>query len=213
MIIAIDGPAAAGKGTLARQLAAHYGLAYLDTGALYRAVALAVLQAGADPAEPGAAIHAARALAPRGAPDAELRNAAVSQAASVVAAIPEVRAAILELQRRIAHAAPGAVLEGRDIGTVVCPDADVKLFLTATPEVRAARRWRERAPEGDPGDLASVLAEIEARDARDRTRATAPLRRAADAHLLDTTDLDIEAAFRKAVELIDRLTRGKGREE
>ena len=213
MIIAIDGPAAAGKGTLARRLAEHYGLAYLDTGSLYRAVAHAVLEAGRDPAEPGAAADAARALEPGGCDDAELRTAAVAQAASIVAAIPEVRAAVLDLQRKTARAAPGAVLEGRDIGTVVCPDADVKLYLTATPEVRAGRRWRERVPAGDGADLATVLAEIEARDARDRARPIAPLRQAADALLLDTTDLDIEAAFRKAVELIDRLTRGKGREE
>lgn len=215
MIIAIDGPAAAGKGTLARRLAAHYRLAYLDTGALYRAVALHLLRAGADPADPEAAVAAARAVTAGALDDPALRDEAVGAAASVVAAQPAVRAALLDFQRRFAAHPPvgtngvtgatGAVLDGRDIGTVVCPDADIKLFVTASPAVRAQRRVAELAARGEPADEAEIRREIEARDARDAARATAPLRPAEDGHLLDTSNLDIDSAFEAAKALIDRL--------
>jgi CMP/dCMP kinase len=199
MIVAVDGPAAAGKGTLARRLAAEFGLAYLDTGLLYRAVAGRVLRQGADPGDAAAAQAAALALGPGDLEDPGLRSEAVGEAASRVAAIPAVRAALLDYQRRFARQPPakakGAVLDGRDIGTVVCPDAEVKLFVTASAEVRALRRFRELR-ERQPGVGAEqVLADLRARDARDEARATAPLKPAQDAHLLDTTNLDIEAAF------------------
>jgi cytidylate kinase len=203
MIIAVDGPAASGKGTLARRLAAHYGLRYLDTGSLYRAVAHAVLAAGGDPAIEADAVAAARRLGATSVPDAELRTPAVSQAASLVAAIPAVRAAILDYQRAFAGQPPGAVLDGRDIGTVVCPDADAKLFITASPRTRARRRFLELQAAGSTASEAEVLADLVERDRRDSERPIAPLTRAPDAHLLDTTDLGIEAAFAAAVDLID----------
>jgi cytidylate kinase len=206
MIIAVDGPAASGKGTLARRLAKHFGLAHLDTGSLYRAVAVAVLKAGKDPADEEAAVAAARALDLKNFKEEELRGAAAGEAASVVAAMPAVRAAVLALQRRFAHQPGGAVLDGRDIGTVVCPDADVKLYVTASSEVRARRRHAELAAAGSRQSLEEVVAALNARDARDMSRPVAPLRPAEDAHLLDTTDLDIEAAFRAAVEIIARHT-------
>jgi cytidylate kinase len=202
MIIAVDGPAASGKGTLARRLADHFGLHYLDTGALYRAVALALLTAGQAPEDETAAIAAAQSL---GAPDREnpaLRSEAVGEAASIVAAYPQVRAHVLDYQRRFAQTPPGAVLDGRDIGTVVCPEAQVKLFVTATPEVRATRRQLERARQGEAVDYEALLADIRARDARDMNRAVAPLKPAQDARLLDTSELDIEAAFKAALHLI-----------
>jgi cytidylate kinase len=206
MIIAIDGPAASGKGTLARRLAGHYGLAYLDTGSLYRAVAHGVLAVGGDPADEDDAVAAARRLGEADIPEDALRTPAVSQAASVVAAIPAVRKAILAFQREFAARPPGAVLDGRDIGTIVCPDADVKLFVTASAETRARRRYLELAASGGGVDEAHVLADLMERDRRDRERDVAPLVQAADAHLLDTTDLGIEAAFKAAVELIDAAT-------
>lgn len=204
MIIAIDGPAASGKGTLARRLAEHYGLPYLDTGLLYRAVALAVMRAGKNPGDEPAAIAAARGLGFHAVQEAELRGAEMAEAASLVAAIPAVREAILGMQRKIARTPPGAVLDGRDIGTVVCPDADVKLFVTASPEVRALRRCKELSERGEAADCNEVLRRLMDRDRRDETRAVAPLKRAPDAHLLDTSDLDIEAAFQAAVSIIDR---------
>ncbi len=187
-VVAIDGPAAAGKGTIARALAEGFGLAHLDTGALYRAVAARLLAEGGDPADAQAAAAAARALS-----DADLarplRTAAAGEGASLVAAQPAVRAALLDFQRAFAARPGGAVLDGRDIGTVVCPDADVKLFVTAAPAARAARRAAEldAAPE-------AVLADLQRRDARDAGRAQAPMAMAADAVLLDTTDLAIAAA-------------------
>lgn len=202
MIVAIDGPAASGKGTLARRIAEHYGLRYLDTGSLYRAVAHGVLAAGGDPANETDAVAAARNLRAGAVADADLRTPAVSQAASVVAAIPAVRAAILEFQRAFAAAPPGAVLDGRDIGTVVCPDADAKLFITASQETRARRRFAELQASGSTVSEATVLADMAERDRRDSERAVAPLTRAPDAHLLDTTDLGIEAAFAAAIRLI-----------
>lgn len=204
MIVAVDGPAASGKGTLARRLAAHYGLGYLDTGSLYRGVALMVLKSGKSPQDEAAAVEAARHLDRGRLVDEEIRGAGLGEAASIVAAFPAVRDQMLGLQRRIAAAPPGAVLDGRDIGTVVCPDADVKLFVTASPEVRARRRLEELARLGEAARFEEVLHWLIERDRRDETRPVAPLKRASDAHLLDTSDLDIEAAFQAAVSIIDR---------
>jgi len=204
MIIAVDGPAASGKGTLARRLARHYGLAHLDTGLIYRAVALKLLGEGQRPDDEAAAVAAARNLELDALGNEGLRSNAAGEAASIVAAMPAVRQAVLVLQRRFAARPGGAVLDGRDIGTVVCPDADVKLFITASPEVRARRRYDELKAAGTDIGFDAVLAEINARDERDSTRTVAPLRPAGDAHLLDTSDLDIEAAFRAAVAIIER---------
>jgi cytidylate kinase len=203
MIIAIDGPAASGKGTLARRVATHYGLNYLDTGLLYRAVAYALISRGLSPADEDAACAAARDLDPAALDEPALRGRGIGEAASIVAAIPGVRDLLRAFQRRFAATPPGAVLDGRDIGTVVCPDADVKLYVTASPEERARRRWKELTEKGANAVQADILTDLRIRDSRDSERAVAPLRRAADAHLLDTTELDIEAAFRAAVELID----------
>ena len=205
MIIAIDGPAASGKGTLARRLADHYGLNHLDTGLTYRAVAAALLEKGLplDDEETAARVAGEVDL---GALDRDaLSLHEVGEAASKIAVMGRVRTALVKAQQRFARRDPGAVLDGRDIGTVVCPDADVKLFVEAAAEVRARRRTDEMAGRGKPADYAEVLADLERRDARDRARAVAPLKKAEDAHLLDTSDLDIETAFRKAVELIDRV--------
>jgi len=204
MIVAVDGPAASGKGTLARRLAAHYGLGYLDTGSLYRGVALMVLKGGKSPQDEAAAIEAARNLDRGRLVDGEIRGAGLGEAASIVAAFPAVREQMLGLQRRIAATPPGAVLDGRDIGTVVCPDADVKLFVTASPEVRARRRLDELTRLGEEARFEDVLHWLIERDRRDESRPVAPLKRAPDAHLLDTSDLDIEAAFQAAVSIIDR---------
>lgn len=203
MIIAVDGPAASGKGTLARRIAAHYGLAYLDTGVLYRAVAQGVLAAGQDADDPEAALAAARALDISHIDTGALRSRRLGDAASKVAAYPAVRQVLIDHQRAVAATPPGAVLDGRDIGTHVCPDADVKLFVTASLDERARRRHEELAGLGEAAELAHVRADLEARDLRDRSRSVAPLRQATDAHLLDTTNLDIEAAFKAAVALID----------
>jgi cytidylate kinase len=198
MIIAVDGPAAAGKGTIARALASHFGYHFLDTGSLYRMVGLAALRAGGEPITAPAAIAAARGLNPQKFSDEELRNEQVGAAASIVAAIPEVRAALLDVQRAFARRGPGAVLDGRDIGTIVCPEAEVKLFITASPEVRARRRQAELGT----ADYETVLAEIRARDERDSKRVTAPLVAAADAVVLDTSHMDIEAAVAAAVSTV-----------
>ncbi|MBC8035897.1 MAG: (d)CMP kinase [Rhizobiales bacterium] len=195
MIIAVDGPAAAGKGTVARALARYFGYHFLDTGSLYRMVGLAVLRAGGDPADAAAAAAAANALDPKNYRDEDLRGEAVAAAASLVAVIPEVRTALLHLQRAFARKEPGAVLDGRDIGTVVCPDADVKLFITASPEIRAKRRQLELGAVS----YDKVLAEIRARDARDSARATAPLVAAADATIIDTSGMDIAQAVEAAL--------------
>ena len=207
MIIAIDGPAASGKGTLARRLAAHFNLAYLDTGTLYRAVGQAVLDAEGNPGEPKDAIAAARALDPAALEDDRLRSAEAGNAASEVAAIDGVREALLDFQRVFARLHPddcdGAVLDGRDIGTVVCPDAHVKLFVTADVEERARRRAAEFAARGSAVAYEEVLADLKVRDARDAARDRAPLKPAEDAHLLDTTELDIEAAFERARDIVD----------
>ena len=203
MIIAIDGPAASGKGTLGKRLAAHYGLRHLDTGLIYRAVAKSVLDAGRRPDDKAAAIAAAKALDPARFDEAVLKSHAVGEAASVVSAIPEVRAALLAFQREFAAKPPGAVLDGRDIGTVICPDADVKIYVTATPEVRARRRAAEYQAQGRQIDEATVLADILKRDERDSQRAAAPLVQAADAHPLDTTNLNVEVAVAAAIAIVE----------
>jgi cytidylate kinase len=205
--IALDGPAASGKGTLARKLAQHYGLAYLDTGSLYRAVAAKLLAAGADPADADAAAAAAEGLEPADLQRQDLRGQATGAAASVVAAQPRVRAALLDFQRRFAAEPPdgaaGAVLDGRDIGTVVCPRAEAKIFVTASAEVRARRRHEELIGRGEPSIYAHVLEEIRQRDKRDSERAAAPLKPAEDAVLLDTSELDIAAAFEAAKRIVE----------
>ena len=203
MIIAVDGPAASGKGTLARKLAHHLGLAYLDTGAIYRTIALKVLKEGGDPYSEADAASAAKSYRPQMYPDGSLRTEAVSKAASIVAAHPKVRAEVIGIQRKVAETPPGAVLDGRDIGTIVCPKADVKFFVTASPEERARRRLKEIEARGEKADYVAILDEITKRDERDRTRAIAPLKPAPDAYLLDTTSLDIEATFQAARRIID----------
>lgn len=209
MIIAIDGPAASGKGTLGKRLAAHFGLRHLDTGLIYRAVAKAVLDAGEPLNDPAKAGRAARALDPATFDEKMLKSHAIGEAASVVSAIPDVRAALLDFQRDFGRVPPGAVLDGRDIGTVIFPDADVKIFVTATPEVRAGRRTLELQAAGVPAREADVLADILRRDERDSGRAAAPLKRAGDAHLLDTTHLDIDAAFRAAIDIVEAVRAGR----
>ncbi len=210
LVIAIDGPAAAGKGTLARRIADHYDLAFLDTGALYRAVGLAMLRSGLDPDDAEAAERMARNLDLKLLEDPELRTLKAGEAASKVARHAGVRAALLDFQRDFARNAPnGAVLDGRDIGTVVLPDADVKLFVTARAEVRAERRYRELKEQGKDVSYEDVLAQVKERDARDAARATAPMKPAPDAHLLDTSEMDICAAFRAAREIIDAHMAGR----
>jgi cytidylate kinase len=209
MIIAIDGPAASGKGTLAKRLAAHYGLRHLDTGLIYRAVAKAVLDAGHKPDDVGRAAVAAQSLDPARFDEQALKSHAVGVAASVVSAIPEVRAALLKFQRDFGRTPPGAVLDGRDIGTVIFPDAGIKIFVIAAPEVRARRRWLEWQGAGLTLSEAEVLADIRTRDERDTSRATAPLKPAPDAHLLDTTHLDIDAAFRAAIDIVEAVRAGR----
>ena len=205
-IIAIDGPAAAGKGTLARRLAAALGLPYLDTGLLYRAVGRRVLDQGGDLADPAVAEAAARALQPGDLDRGDLRGPAADAAAAAVASVPGVRAALLDFQRNFATER-GAVLDGRDIGTVIFPDAPAKLFVTASLPERARRRWLELQFKGMPADLATVEADMRARDAADQARAAAPLRPATDAVQLDTTAMDAETAFAIALaEVRKRLT-------
>jgi CMP/dCMP kinase len=211
MIIAIDGPAASGKGTIARQVASVYGLHHLDTGLIYRAVAKAVLDAGHSPDDVARAIEAAIRLDLKKFDESALKAQAITEAASVVAAIPEVRQALMNYQREFATKPPGAVLDGRDIGTVIAPGADVKLFVVATPEVRAARRTRELKARGEPVDKQEVLADLLRRDERDSRRTAAPLKPAPDAHLLDTTHLGIDAAFRAAVDIIEAVRTGRKR--
>ena len=201
LLIAVDGPAASGKGTIARALALHFGLPHMDTGLLYRAVALNLWRWGSDLGSEFEALRACEPLA-LDATDGELRSEPVSRIASAVSAYPSVRAALLERQRQFAQQRGGAVLDGRDIGTIVAPDADVKLFVTASPQVRAERRVRELLERGLPGHYDDVLADIRARDERDTKRAIAPLKAAADAILLDTSGLDRDAAIAAAVRLV-----------
>ncbi len=211
MIIAIDGPAASGKGTIARRIADVYGLHHLDTGLIYRAVAKAVLDAGHTPDNVEEATAAAIALDPVKFDEQALKAQTITEAASVVAAIPEVRQALMNYQRQFATKPPGAVLDGRDIGTVIAPGADIKLFVTASPEVRAVRRTRELQARGEKTSKDEVLADLLRRDERDSRRTAAPLKAAPDAHLLDTTHLDIDAAFRAAIEIIEAVRTGRKR--
>jgi CMP/dCMP kinase len=213
LVIAVDGPAASGKGTIARALARRYGLPHLDTGKLYRATGLAVRLAGGRPEDAALAAAAARNLDPELLDDPELMSSENAQAASIVSAHPAVRAALLDVQRAFAGQAGGAVLDGRDIGTVIAPDARAKLFVTASPLVRAQRRHAELVRSGDPRDLATVLADIEARDARDSGRSTAPLVQAADAALLDTTELAIDAAVQRAIALVELAMSPDGQQQ
>src|SRR5215216_3020662 len=207
MIIAIDGPAASGKGTLAKRLAAHFGLPHLDTGLLYRAVALTLLDGGLPLTDAAAAARIARSLDAARCDDPRLKGREMGDAASVVSAYQPVRDALLDLQRRFAAQPGGAVLDGRDIGTVVCPEAEAKLFVTASPEERARRRCNELRGRREPAEFETILAEIRRRDERDSTRSAAPLRQAEDALRLDTTNLDAEAAFAAALGLIETLRR------
>jgi len=211
MIIAIDGPAAAGKGTLARRLAERFGLALLDTGLLYRAVGMNLVRAGGDVDDAAAAEAAARALTPEDLEAGDLRADRAADAASRVSQIPGVRKALLDFQRDFAASPPpgakGAVLDGRDIGTVVCPDADVKLFVTASTEVRAERRYKELLERGLDAIHGRVLADMKERDARDSDRAVSPLEPAKDAFILDTSDLDADQAFARALDFINTASR------
>ena len=206
MIIAIDGPAGSGKGTLSRKLADVLGYAHLDTGKLYRAVGLSVIDAGEDPRNEGSALRAAQSLDPQALDNKDLLGDTAAAAASKVAAIKSVRVILLAFQRDFADAPPngakGAVLDGRDIGTVVCPGAKIKLFVTASAEVRAERRHKELLDRGEPSIYARVLQEMEVRDERDQSRSVAPLKPARDAVVLDTSELDAEAVFKTAMEII-----------
>ncbi len=204
MIVAVDGPAAAGKGTIARALARHFGYHFLDTGTLYRRVGLTLLRAGHGIENQAAAEKIATRIDAFPFEDQDLRTETVAQAASIVAAMPEVRAALRQFQRDFAHKPPGAVLDGRDIGTVVCPDADAKLFVTASQQVRAQRRFDELRRAGLDITAPLVMADIQARDERDRTRAASPLVPASDAMVLDTSGLAIEQAVAIAIDHVTR---------
>ena len=211
-VVAIDGPAAAGKGTISKAVAGRFGFAHLDTGLLYRAVGRRALDQGRGVLDEGVAELVARELSEADLTRPELRGAAAARAASRVAAMPGVRAALLEFQRRFAERDGGAVLDGRDIGTVICPEADVKIYITASDAARAARRLAELRARGEDTTLERVAADLRSRDERDAARAAAPLRRADDAVLLDTTELSIDAAVAKAAEIIEQaLGRVRGR--
>ena len=204
MIIALDGPAASGKGTLARQLAAHFGLRHLDTGLTYRAVAAALLARGLPLGDEAVAISVAQNL-DLGTLDRNLLSShEIGEAASRIAVLPQLREELVRLQRVFAAQEPGAVLDGRDIGTVVCPDAAAKLFVTASPEARAKRRTDELNGKGIPADFNEILVDLKRRDERDCTRKNSPLKPAENAHLLDTTEMDIDSAFRAAVEIVEK---------
>ena len=209
LVIAVDGPAASGKGTLSRKIAKHFGLAYLDTGSLYRGVALMALEAGLDLDDVAGLTALTRSLSEDVWLDPRIREPGVGDAASKIASIPEIRASLLSFQRDFAHRPPGAVLDGRDIGTVVCPEADVKLFVTASQEERAQRRFKELFNAGKDVTLEEIAADIQRRDERDASRQEAPLKQSDDAHLLDTTNLDIEAAMSAAVALINQAIDAK----
>lgn len=207
-VIAIDGPAASGKGTLARKLAAHYGLPHLDTGLLYRATARALLDEGLPLDDVDAAVEAARGLSLTDFDEARLRARDMGEAASVVAAMPAVRAALVDMQRAFAARPEGAVLDGRDIGTVICPAAQVKIFVTASPETRAQRRALELAGRGEEVDYNAILDDVRKRDARDSERSAAPLKAAADAVTLDTSELDRDQVLAVALEIAERARHG-----
>lgn len=206
IVIAVDGTAASGKGTLAKELARHFGFAHLDSGSLYRLVALETLKSGGDPRSPSDAIAAAGRIDPSHADTPDIRRQEIAEAASLVSAVPEVRQKLLAFQRDFAESPPGgasgAVIDGRDIGTVVCPSAQAKLFVDAKPEIRARRRWLELSAAGRSIEESAVLNDIRTRDVRDKGRAVAPLMAAPDAVLLDTSDLDIDAAFAAALALV-----------
>lgn len=205
MIIAVDGPTASGKGTVAKNLAEHYGLKRLDTGSLYRAVGLAVVDAGGDPSDVAAAVAAARRLNLNAIDEHRIRSSAAGLAASKVAIIPQVREILREAQKVFANDPKGAVLDGRDIGTVICPDAEVKLFVTASLDERTRRRLSELQARGEHIGFEELRAQIAERDQRDMERKDSPLYQAADAHLLDTTSLSIEAAAQAAYAIVDRV--------
>lgn len=209
MIIAIDGPAASGKGTLGKRLAKHYGYRHLDTGVIYRAVAYALIEAGADLHNEVLALSAALELDPEKFGNPILKTQKVGEAASVVSAIPKVREVLVNFQRQFAADPPGAVLDGRDIGTVICPDADVKIFVVADPKVRARRRTLEARARGEDADEAAVLQDILQRDERDKNRPVAPLKPAPDAYLLDNSNLDIEAGVRAAIDIVEAVRAGR----
>src|SRR6201747_2045258 len=211
MIIAIDGPAASGKGTLGKRLAHHYGFRHLDTGVIYRAVAKALLDAGADLTDEALAVAAAMELDPEKFGNPTLKTQLVGEAASVISGIPRLREALVDFQRQFAAGPPGAVLDGRDIGTVICPDAEVKIFVVADPQVRARRRTLEALGRGEEADEALVLADILKRDERDQNRAVAPLKPAADAYLLDNSHLDIEGGVRAAIDIVEAVRAGRQR--
>jgi CMP/dCMP kinase len=203
-VIAIDGPAASGKGTLARRLAEYYKLPHLDTGLLYRATACALIDEGLSLEDALAAEEAARGLSLNEFDSERLRSREIGEASSVVASIPAVRAALIEMQQNFAARPEGAVLDGRDIGTVICPNARIKIFVTASPETRAQRRALELAGRGEPADFDLILEDVRKRDARDSARQTAPLKQAADAILIDTTELDKDAVFARALKIVDQ---------
>ena len=209
LLIAVDGPAASGKGTIARALARHYGLPHMDTGMLYRAVAVSLFRYGGDPGEEFEAVRAVAGLNQIGPEDPDLRSEIVGSIASRISAYPGVRAALLERQREFAAQPKGAVLDGRDIGSVIAPNAKVKLFVTATAEVRASRRIAELLARGTPAHYPDVLIDIRARDARDEGRAAAPLMRAPDAELLDTSELGVEEAIARAIALVEAKVAAK----
>lgn len=203
-VIAIDGPAASGKGTLARRLAQYYKLPHLDTGLLYRATACALIDEGLSLEDALAAEEAARGLSLNEFDPERLRSREIGEASSVVASIPAVRAALIEMQQNFAARPEGAVLDGRDIGTVICPNARIKIFVTASPETRAQRRALELAGRGEPADYNLILEDVRKRDARDSARQTAPLKQAPDAILIDTTELDKDAVFARALKIVDQ---------
>jgi cytidylate kinase len=205
MIIAIDGPAASGKGTLGKRLAHHYGFRHLDTGVIYRAVAKALLDQGFELTDEARAVAAAIALDPKKFGDPELKSHQIGEAASVISVLPKVREALVSFQRQFAAEPPGAVLDGRDIGTVICPNAEVKIFVVADPQVRARRRTLEARARGEAADEAVILADILKRDERDRNRAAAPLKAAADAHILDNSNLDIEGGVSAAIAIVEAV--------
>ncbi len=206
MIIAIDGPAASGKGTIARRLAAHYGLPHLDTGLLYRATARSLMERGERLENVDAAISAARGLALTDFDETQLRGAEMGEAASIMGAMPQVRAVLLDLQRQFAARQEGAILDGRDIGSIICPNAEVKIFVTAQSETRAQRRALELKSRGEKVDFAAVLADIQKRDERDSSRSSAPLIMASDAIRLDTTGLDVEKSVAAAIAIVENKT-------